>query len=166
MATFSSVFPITPLAEQVNVKSLVKDGFGRIVFSWGQPVSHEMAYRNRILKIRFGRPFHGSMRQLAKRMGKYVKQVRKGTDGRSITLYLTDEFEVVGFDLGNAVIFEIYDPPQSEIKTKQGESLGRIKNKTPNFRATSANTKNNKKIGVRTGRHSGYFVLSWIGQKR
>ena len=158
---FLLCLPHSSFAEQVSVKSLVSDGFGRIVFIWRQPVSHEMAYGNRILKIRFGRPFQGSLQQLTGRMSKYIERVRKGTDGRSITLYLTNAFEVVGFDSGNAVIFEISDIPQSMGRRKQEKSKAR--SKQPQFRTSSANMKDLKKVGVRTGRHSGYsrIVIDW-----
>ena len=54
MSVLTWVVPVA--AEHVSVRASRGDDFGRIVFLWDRPVSHEMAHNGRTLTIRFGRP--------------------------------------------------------------------------------------------------------------
>ena len=99
-------------AEHVSVRASRGDDFGRIVFLWDRPVSHQMAHKGRTLTIRFGRPIEASYQRVLGALRKYINWVRINRDGRSVTFQLTDAFEVFGFDSGNAVIVEIAELPE------------------------------------------------------
>ncbi len=97
------------LGEPVRVRAAAREDFGRIVFGWENPVSHESTVRGNRLTVRFGRPIEASYGRVTRSLRKSVGAAAPGDDGRSVVFTLKGDFDVSSFDSGSAVIVEIAD---------------------------------------------------------
>ena len=161
MSVLTWVVPVA--AEHVSVRASRGDDFGRMVFLWDRPVSHEMAHNGRTLTIRFGRPIEASYQRVLGALRKYINRVRTNRDGRSVTFQLTDAFEAFGFDSGNAVIVEIAELPEPAPAPQPEAGQASIKIVARKSVAQAVAMKGLPKIRVRTGRHPDYsrIVIDW-----
>ena len=161
MSVLTWVVPVA--AEHVSVRASRGDDFGRIVFLWDRPVSHEMAHNGRTLTIRFGRPIEASYQRVLGALRKYINRVRINRDGRSVTFQLTGAFEAFGFDSGNAVIVEIAELPEPAPAPQPEAGQASIKIVARKSVAQAVAMKGLPKIRVRTGRHPDYsrIVIDW-----
>ena len=150
-------------AEYVSVRASRGDDFGRIVFLWDRPVSHEMAHNGRTLTIRFGRPIEASYQRVLGALRKYIDRVRTNRDGRSVTFQLTNTFEAFGFDSGNAVIVEIAELAKPVTQPQPEVGQASAKNVERKSVSQAVASKDLPKIRVRTGRHPNYsrVVIDW-----
>ena len=74
------------LAEAVGVRAARTNDYGRIVFVWKTPVTHELELSKRQLTLRFGRSIEASYQRVLGALRKYVTEARPGSDGRSVSL--------------------------------------------------------------------------------
>lgn len=153
----------TSLAEHVSVRASRGADFGRIVFLWDQPVTHEMIHQGRDLTVRFGRRIEASYQRVLGTLRKYIDRVRSSPDGRSVNFRLTGPFEAFGFDSGNAVIIEIAEmppPAKPEKPVRGGASSADSQTK---IAAQAVAAKDGPGIRVRTGQHPDYsrVVVDW-----
>ncbi len=158
-----SIWVAPVAAEYVSVRASRGDDFGRIVFLWDRPVSHEMAHNGRTLTIRFGRPIEASYQRVLGKLRKYIHRVRTNRDGRSVTFQLTNAFEAFGIDSGNAVILEIAELPASAPPSQPEAGQASVEIVAKKLVAQAVAMKDLPKIRVRTGRHPDYsrIVIDW-----
>jgi len=152
-------------AEAVAVRASKGDDFGRIVFMWNRPVSHEISHAGRNLTIRFGRPIEASYQRVLGALSDYINLVQPGADARSVTFRLTGPFDTYGYDLGNAVIVEVArlapKPVPAAPQTETGSLT--VSTLTAKSAAQSVATSDLPTVRVRTGVHEAYtrIVFDW-----
>ena len=95
------------VAEPVRVRAASHDDFGRIVFTWGSPVGHNLNIEDGGALIRFSRPIESSYTNVVRGLSKYLTKVSPGDDGRSVWFALTGSYDVYSYDSGHTVVVEI-----------------------------------------------------------
>ena len=161
------------LGEPVRVRAAAREDFGRIVFSWENPVSHESAVRGNRLTVRFGRPIEASYGRVTRSLRKYVRTAAPGDDGRSVVFTLKGDFDVYSFDSGSAVIVEIADKEPAKGTEEAAKKDTEAEAKPPPKAAAKAppETAGAKKeparklptVRLRSGQHPDYtrLVFDW-----
>lgn len=154
---------VSALAEAVGVRAARTNDYGRIVFIWNAPVSHDMEVDARRLTVRFGRPIEASYQRVLGELRNYVASAEAGADGRSVTFRLQGEFEAYSFDSGRSIIVEIAKPPpakQAAAPTAAEISVAVVRRKVAAQEAASGAL---PKIRVRSGQHPDYsrIVFDW-----
>ncbi|MEK9726032.1 MAG: hypothetical protein VW405_21445, partial [Rhodospirillaceae bacterium] len=150
-------------AEFVSVRASRGDDFGRIVFLWDRPVTHELTHDGRNLTVRFGRPMQASYQRVLGALRAYIDQVRPGADGRSVTFRLTGDFEAFGFDSGNSVILEVTQPKTPPPPSPPVEAKAETAIATPRAAAQAVAATDAPQVRVRIGVHPDYsrIVFDW-----
>jgi hypothetical protein len=162
LAAFFS-FALDVMAEAVGVRAARTNDYGRIVFVWNTPVTHDLELKDRQLTLRFGRPLEASYQRVLGELRNYVRAARPGGDGRSVTFDLNGDFDAYSFDSGRTVIVEIAQPqePKAAPKPVAAEAaVAVVKRKVAAQEAASGGL---PKIGVRSGEHPDYsrIVFDW-----
>ena len=163
LGTIGLVLPAE--AEPVGVQAARTNDYGRIVFVWKTPVTHDLKLENQRLTVRFGRSIEASYQRVLGKLGKYVADAQPGSDGRSVTFRLRSNFDAYSFDSGRTVIVEIADTPAPQAKPQpkieQAESSVTLVRRQ--VAAQEAANGTLAKIRVRTGVHSDYsrIVFDW-----
>lgn len=150
-------------AEQVGVRAARTNEYGRIVFVWQTPVSHDMEVANRRLTVRFGRSLDATYQRVLGALRNYVDAAEPGADGRSVTFRLTGDYDAYSFDSGRTVIVEIAKPaaPKPAPQAAKAESsVAVVRRQVAAQEAKSGSLTN---IRVRTGQHPEYsrLVFDW-----
>ena len=73
--------PSLGIADNVSVRTSKHKDFGRIVFSWPEPVSHKLQINGSDLILRFGRPITASLERVRGALGQYVSAIESEDDG-------------------------------------------------------------------------------------
>ena len=155
------------LAEAVGVRAARTDDYGRIVFVWQTPVTHDLAVEGKTMTVRFGRPIEASYQRVLGALRNYIAAARPGADGKSVTFRLKGEFEAYSFDSGRTVIVEIAKPqrpkakPPAETAVSQAESAVAVVRRQ--VAAQEAASGALPTIRVRSGQHPDYsrIVFDW-----
>jgi len=146
------------LADPVKIRASTHDGYGRIDFAWPSAVPFAANTANGRMTIRFGRPIEANFQGVARKLGKYLRSVEAGGDGRSVILNLKGDFDISSFDIGAAVVVEIADKTPDEPAANDQQA------NAPETRAqSSAPTGSGPTVPVRTGVHKDYtrIVFDW-----
>ncbi len=156
-------FALDVMAEAVGVRAARTNDYGRIVFVWNSPVTHDLDLKDRQLTLRFGRSLEASYQRVLGELRSYVRAVHPGADGRSVTFDLNGDFDAYSFDSGRTVIVEIAPPqkPKAAPKPATAETaVAVVKRKVAAQEAASGGL---PKIGVRSGEHPDYsrVVFDW-----
>jgi len=166
IATTMVMWTSDGFAEAVRVRVSQGSDFGRIVFHWERPVSHEVIHQGRALTVRFGRPISASYQRVLGVLADYIDRIQPGSDGRSVTFHLTGAYETFGFDSGNAIIVEVarIENPQPIETTESASTV--VSSRTTKIAAQSVPASDIPKIRVRTGVHDTYtrMVFDWPNQ--
>ncbi len=151
------------MAEAVGVRAARTNDYGRIVFVWKTPVTHNLELKKRRLTLRFGRPIEASYQRVLGALRKYVSEVRPGADGRSVTFGLAGDFDAYSFDSGRTVIVEIAPPPPEKVKPKPQTAESAVAVVKRKVAAQEAASGGLPKIRVRSGEHADYsrIVFDW-----
>ncbi|MBT6096686.1 MAG: hypothetical protein HOH04_17510 [Rhodospirillaceae bacterium] len=151
------------LAEAVGVRAARTNDYGRIVFVWKTPVTHELELSKRQLTLRFGRSIEASYQRVLGALRKYVTEARPGSDGRSVTFRLAGEFDAYSFDSGRTVIVEIATPPPAKVALKRQVAESAVAVVKRKIAAQEAASGGLPKIRVRSGEHADYsrIVFDW-----
>lgn len=152
----------TPMAraEPVRVQAALHEDFGRIVFNWKSPVSHESEVRDGRLTVRFGRPIEATFARVQRSLRKYVSGIKSSNDGKSVVITLNGDFDAYSYDSGNAVIVEIAakEPGETEPPAKTAEKTAETA-----AQPDPGKSRDLPSVRVRTGQHEGYtrIVFDW-----
>jgi len=154
---------VDAMAEAVGVRAARTNDYGRIVFVWNAPVTHDLDLKDRQLTLRFGRPLEASYQRVLGELRSYVRAARPGADGRSVTFDLNGDFDAYSFDSGRTVIVEIAQPPEPKAAPTPATAetaVAVVKRKVAAQEAASGGL---PKIGVRSGEHPDYsrVVFDW-----
>jgi len=158
-------------AEPVSVRAAGHDDFGRIVFGWQAPVGYELVTSGNSTTVRFSRPIEASYQRVIGALGKYIGEMTTGDDGRSVRLTLKGDFEVYGYDSGNAVIVEIADKDGADDETgisnvsaeDEGGAADKAEATSTSPSETGSVAENLPSVRVRAGEHDEYtrLVFDW-----
>jgi tetratricopeptide (TPR) repeat protein len=151
------------LAEPVGVRAARTNDYGRIVFVWKSPVTHDLKLDKRRLTVRFGRPIEASYQRVLGVLQNYVSEVRASADGRSVSFGLKRDFDAYSFDSGRKVIVELAAPPPPKAKPKAQQVMSSVEVVRRKVAAQEAANGNLPKIRVRSGQHPDYsrIVFDW-----
>lgn len=156
-------------ADDVGVRASKTKEYGRIVFNWPTPVSHQLELNERILTVRFGRPITASYQRLLGVLSGYIQKIESAPGGQVVVIELTADFDAYSYDSGAAVIVEIAQKetaPVASVSANPGvqtatQRIDATEQKTSAQAAKSSTEK--QTIRVRTGEHDAYtrLVFDW-----
>ncbi len=160
--------PAFTAADEVGVRVANRADYGRIMFLWPSPVTHQLQIENKQLIIRFGRPISASFERVRGALGKYVRSVENLPDGRSVQFELNEAYEAYSYDSGSAVILEIASLPGSKAddvtdRAVRSSTDGIETSDTKSFAQAAQQPAELPDIGVRSGEHADYtrLVFDW-----
>ncbi len=130
---------------RVETRGGVHDGYGRLVFSWPQPVVFEARIEGNELVVEFTQPLSSDLAPAIRLLRQYMSDGRIA--GRQARFTLTRPVDIRSFGSGASVVVDVVTPPGTGSST-----AGRA--------AAPAGA---PLIGVRTGEHEQYsrVVFDW-----
>lgn len=130
---------------RVETRGGVHDGYGRLVFSWPQPVVFEARIEGNELVVEFTQPLSSDLAPAIRLLRQYISDGRIA--GRQARFTLTRPVDIRSFGSGTSVVVDVVTPPGTGSSTS-----GRA--------AAPAGA---PLIGVRTGEHEQYsrVVFDW-----
>lgn len=130
---------------RVETRGGVHDGYGRLVFSWPQPVVFEARIEGNELVVEFTQPLSSDLAPAIRLLRQYMSDGRIA--GRQARFTLTRPVDIRSFGSGTSVVVDVVTPPGTGSSTS-----GRA--------AAPAGA---PLIGVRTGEHEQYsrVVFDW-----
>jgi hypothetical protein len=93
-----------------GLRAAPRDGYGRIVFDWDQPVRYAAEVVGGQLVVQFERPISGNIADVASALSAYVQPGRLSADGRTATFPLRANVAMRTFTVGNAVVIDLTGP--------------------------------------------------------
>lgn len=141
VALVVAALPVAPAQAAAKLRAWAHDGFGRMVFDWGEPIGHRLRRDGDRLEIRFDRPIGRGTSIIEKRLGAYVADASPDTAGRTLRVALKSDFEHRVFRAGTAVVVDLLADAGSD--GRGGATLPRV--------------------AVRVGEHAGFtrLVADW-----
>ncbi len=132
------------------------DGFGRMVFDWGQPVQWSADVVNNELILRFDHAVQGDPKSLVKPLAHYLRGVTASPDRRMLTFPLAVPVQIKSFVTGSSTVVDL-----TEAKTRT-QSVAQPAASAPSLPSTPAALID---LMVRGGEHPGFnrLVFDWPG---
>ncbi|MDX2223543.1 MAG: hypothetical protein SFV21_12385, partial [Rhodospirillaceae bacterium] len=93
-----------------GLRAAPRDGYGRIVFDWDQPIRYAAEVVGGQLVVQFERPITGNINDVAAALSAYVQPGRLSADGRTATFPLRANVTMRTFTVGNAVVVDLTGP--------------------------------------------------------
>ncbi|NQV81584.1 MAG: hypothetical protein HQ495_13595, partial [Alphaproteobacteria bacterium] len=161
--------------ETVLARAFQGPTFARIVFDWPAPVPYQARGGGDLLVIEFARPLTADLSVITEVLGDIVLDARIEEDGRSVTLLMSDAFQVKTTANGRSIIFDIAVPRSSSAPRPSQVTAPPARSpppqRTPRQPQTvspqpSAAPANRPTIRVRAGEHDTYtrVVFDWPGE--
>ena len=142
-----------PTAQADNVRAAQRDGYGRVVFDWDQPIRYAAEVQNGTLVVQFERAVAQDIAAIAQGLTQYVSPGRFSADRRTVYFPLKPNVTMRTFTVGNAVVIDLVAP------TPAGQPRPITTQTSVAPPATPAVT--GKPIVVRTGAHPDYFRIAF-----
>ncbi|NQV99793.1 MAG: tetratricopeptide repeat protein [Rhodospirillales bacterium] len=162
------VLPSLSWADDVGVRVSRHKEFGRIVFIWPSPVTHQLNSDGNVVDIRFGRPIAASFQRVRGALRDYVTDIELAPDGRGVQIRMTATYEAYSYDSGSSIILEIakINPAasaESVIAPVQSASQRIDTSEQTVFAQAAKPAADLQRIGVRMGEHPEYtrLVFDW-----
>ena len=152
--------------ETVLVRAFQGPTFARIVFDWQAPVAYQARAGGDFLVIEFNRPLTADLFPITDTLGKIILDARVESDGRSVTLTMSEAYKIKTTVNGASVIFDIVTPRSAAqaAKTQAAQQPAASKRQTATTQSQSApEMANSPFIRVRAGVHDTYtrVVFDW-----
>ncbi len=96
-------------AESVTTRAALHDGFGRIVFDWGEEVEFEAGIEDDVLRVRFPRAMEADLDLVRRRLAPYVESAELSSDGRTASFPLNRPMQLRAFQYRNAVVLDLVE---------------------------------------------------------
>ncbi|MCX8232101.1 MAG: hypothetical protein OTJ45_09800, partial [Alphaproteobacteria bacterium] len=158
------------LAAQETVLARAFQGptFARIVFDWPAPVPYKARAGGDLLVIEFDRPLTADFSPITDALGAIILDAHVEGDGRSVTLLMSEAYQIKTTVNGASVIFDIVTP-RSAVQAaatqtvRQPTASERQVAPTQSQSAPAAVPANSPSIRVRAGVHATYtrVVFDW-----
>ena len=105
---FLALMAVAPAAaEPVPVRAGVHKEFGRLVFDWPGKVGFTATVNNRILTVGFDRPIEPAYDGVLGALRPYLNSIRLASDGRTVLVGLTRDFQVKASNVGPKVVVDL-----------------------------------------------------------
>jgi len=145
-----------PSALAAETIGTARDGVGRMVFRWEEPVRYTVEIRAGALVARFDAPLPADVALMPERLPNYINSVRLSQDRRQVVMPLKGDFGLRVFTLGSGVVVDLEGGPPLEPATPSPEPAateGAVPDVGPDVGP----------VGVRTGEHQGFqrLVFDW-----
>ncbi|MEQ8711097.1 MAG: tetratricopeptide repeat protein [Rhodospirillales bacterium] len=129
----------------VETRGGVHDGYGRLVFSWPQPVVFEARIEGNELVVEFTQPLSSNLAPAVRLLRQYISDGRIA--GRQARFTLTRPVDIRSFGSGSSVVVDVVNPPGTTAPAAGGRTGSPA---TP-------------LVPVRTGEHERYsrVVFDW-----
>ena len=142
--------PASRPALAADTQATARDGVGRIVFRWEQPVRYTVEIQGGALVARFDAPVPADVALMPARLPAYVESVRVSGDRRQVVMPLKGDFGLRVFTLGSGVVVDLEGGPPLEEPAPQPAPA-------PDAAPAPAPTESGP-VRVRTGEHDGFTV--------
>lgn len=139
------------------VRSAPRDGYGRIVFEWDQPVRYSADVLDGSLVVQFERAVSGNVAAAAQQLAPYVNAPRVSPDQRTIVFPLRPNVTMRTFTVGSAVVVDLVGPAPPTAAAKP--AVAAAKPSAPPPAGARA-------VTVRTGQHPTYFRVAFDWPQR
>jgi len=128
-------------ADTVTVKASQKQGFGRLIFRWPQPVGYQAVRKGDRLVVTFARSIQADLRPVLRGLRGLVTSIEPAANDATVMFRIKGNFSVRSFDNGSSVVVDI-------VNRATGQTVGLKKAST---------------VVVRTGTHATYsrVVFDW-----
>jgi hypothetical protein len=154
--------------EAVLARAFQGPTFARIVFDWPAPVPYQARAGGDLLVIEFDRPLTADLSPITDALGKIILDARVEGDGRSVTLLMSEAYQIKTTVNGASVIFDIVTP-RSAVQAavtqaaRQPTASKRQTAPTQSQSAPEAVPAKSPSIRVRAGVHDMYtrVVFDW-----
>jgi hypothetical protein len=154
--------------EAVLARAFQGPTFARIVFDWPAPVPYQARAGGDLLVIEFDRPLTADLSPITDALGKIILDARVEGDGRSVTLLMSEAYQIKSTVNGASVIFDIVTP-RSAVQAaatqvaRQPIAPKRQTAPTQSQSAPAAVPASSPSIRVRAGVHDTYtrVVFDW-----
>ncbi len=149
--------PVPALADQVSVRAIAQDGFGRLTFRWPQPVGHQATREGDRLVVMFSRPIQADLRPVLRNLGAYVSSIEPSANEATVTFRLKGDFAVRSYDAGASVVVDIVGPSTTAAQPQQTQPQPQA---APAGQAAPAQQAS---VPLRVGLHDTYsrLVFDW-----
>ncbi len=152
-----------------DMRSAQREGYGRIVFDWTQPVRYAADVVGGTLIVQFERPITGNIATLTQSLAAYVNGGRLSADRKTASFPLKPNVTMRTFTVGQAVVVDLVTA-----LTPQQAAAARAQS-TPPLTPTSLNPQaptpstagsaapvvgTGRAVTLRTGDHGDYFRLA------
>ncbi len=133
------------VAQSVEMRAGIHEGFGRLVFEWTQPVRHTARIDSKRLIVGFDRAVEADPAVLVARLPNHLRAARREDGNRRIVFDLRGRYTLKAQDFGSSVVLDLLEP------------------KAVASAASDAAIAPAGVIPVRVGAHSGYtrLVFDW-----
>lgn len=163
--------PFDGLAQEtVLARAFQGPTFARIVFDWPAPVPYDARGGGDLLVIEFGRPLVADLSAITNVLGDLVLDARIEEDGRSVTLLLSDAYQIKTTANGRSIIFDFAVPQSAATAPPPRAAAPPVRRAPPQQAAPQppapAAPQNAPSIRVRAGVHDSYtrVVFDWPGE--
>lgn len=167
-ASFAALLAATPAAAD-DMRSALREGYGRIVFDWNQPVRYAAEVVGGTLLIQFERPVTGDVAKITQSLAAYVSGGRLSADRKTASFPLKPNITMRTFTVGQAVVVDLVTglTPQQAAQARAQSTPPLTPTSlnpqapTPSTAAPSAPVVGSgRAVTLRTGDHGDYFRLA------
>ena len=165
--SFAALLALTAPASADDMRSAQREGYGRIVFDWTQPVRYAAEVVGGTLLIQFERPVTGDIAKITQSMAAYVNGGRLSADRKTASFPLKPNITMRTFTVGQAVVVDLVAglTPQ-QAAAARAQSVPPLTPTSLNPQAPTPSTPaapvvgTGRAVGLRTGDHGDYFRLA------
>ncbi len=137
LAALVLALPSVGLAqEKVGLRGGRHADFGRLVFDWPSPVGYQAKVQGQSLVVTFDRPARFATAKALARLRGYLGEAEAGSDGRSLRIALTGDYEIKHFALTNRVVIDLLGAPRTAKPAKAAETTAAAAQPSKTLQAT------------------------------
>jgi hypothetical protein len=141
-----------------------RDGAGRMVFRWDQPVRYTVEIQDGALIAQFDAPVSADVALMPSRLPAYIQSVSVSGDRQRVVMPLKGDFDLRVFTLGSGVVIDLEGGP-AEADADADAGAGAGAESPPEAAPAEAPTPEAAAgpVRVRTGEHEEFFrfVFDW-----
>ncbi len=140
-----------PAAQADNIRAAQREGYGRLVFDWDQPIRYAADVLNGTLIVQFERPVTRDVAPVVQGLAPYIASSSYSADRRTVYFPLRPNITMRTFTVGNAIVLDLVSPMPA----------GQPRPITAPSPTTAPVAPSGKPIVVRTGAHPDYFRVAF-----
>ena len=160
---FAALLAFAGPAAADDMRSALREGYGRIVFDWNQPVRYAAEVVGGTLLIQFERPVTGDIAKLTQSLAAYVNGGRLSADRKTASFPLKPNVTMRTFTVGQAVVVDLVTglTPQQRAQSTPPLTPTSLNPQAPTPATPAAPVVGSgRAVTLRTGDHGDYFRLA------